>query len=71
MKNIQSEIEQSMVLLLNGDVDKTLQRTSAINHLSKASNLLKNAGMHSFSSKIQDIMKKANTIDESEIEVEL
>lgn len=68
--NFSKDIEHSMSLILNPHhLKKCLAKDDAINHLSKARDLLVNLGFNSYSSMIEVIIKRAETIDESSIEV--
>jgi len=69
MKKIAQNIEQNMEFLLNGDVKKSINKEYAILHLVKAKNLLENAGLLSQSSMINVIIKRAEKIDDCDIEV--
>ena len=71
MKKFASDIEKNMDFLLSGNLKKSLGASEAISHLSKASNLLENAGFKSYSEAISEVIKKAKTIDDSDIEVSL
>jgi hypothetical protein len=69
MKNYTTNIEQDMAFLLSGDLKKSLGVDKAISSLSKARDLLQNAGLELHCAAIDAIIKKAQTIDESNIEV--
>jgi len=69
MKNHTTNIENDMAFLLSGDLKKSLNVNEAISHLSKARNLLENAGFKTHCLAIDVIIKRAKTIDESDIEV--
>lgn len=69
MKKNATDIEQGMSFLLSRDLKKSLGANEAIAHLSKAYNLLENVGFKSHSMAIYAIIRKAETIDESSIEV--
>ena len=71
MKKFAQQIEDNMSFLLGGQVSSCINKDDAIGHLSKARNLLENAGYTEASSKIDDIIKKASTEDDSDIEVSL
>lgn len=58
-----------MAFLLSGDLKKSLGVDEAISSLSKARNLLQNAGLEIQCAAIDAIIKKAQSIDESNIEV--
>jgi hypothetical protein len=69
MKKIAQDIEQNMAFLLGGDVKKSINKKDAILHLIKAKNLLENAGLMSQSSMINLIIKRAEKVDDCDIEV--
>jgi hypothetical protein len=69
MKKIAQDIEQSMEFLLSGDVKKSINKQDAILHLVKAKNLLENVGLLSQSSMIDAIIKRAEKIDDCDIEI--
>lgn len=69
MKKYAAQIEQEMDFLMSGSLKKSLNATDAIQHLSKARDLLENAGLTTHSAAISAIIKKAHDIDESDIEV--
>lgn len=69
MKNFTTNIENDMAFLLSGDLKKSLGADEAISSLSKARDLLKNAGFETHCAAIDAIINKAKTIDESNIEV--
>jgi hypothetical protein len=69
MKNFTTNIENDMAFLLSGDLKKSLGVDEAISSLSKARNLLQNAGLEIQCAAIDAIIKKAQSIDESNIEV--
>ncbi len=69
MKKYASQIERDMDFLMSGNLKKSLCADDAIQHLSNARNLLENAGLLSHSTAISSIIKRAQTIDESDIEV--
>lgn len=71
MKKFATDIEQQMSFLLSQDLKKSLGVDEAIAHLSKARNLLENVGLKSHSMAISAIIKKAESIDESVIEVQI
>jgi hypothetical protein len=71
MKNFTKNIEQDMAFLLSGDLKKSLGADEAISSLSKARNLLQNAGFEVHCAAIDAIIKKAQIIDESDIEVSI
>ncbi|MCK9567739.1 hypothetical protein M0R72_02165 [Candidatus Pacearchaeota archaeon] len=69
MKNFTANIEHDMAFLLSGDLKKSLGADEAISSLSKARNLLQNAGLELQCAAVDAIIKRAQTIDESDIEV--
>ena len=69
MKKFAAQIERDMDFLMSGNLKKSLNADDAIQHLSKARALLENAGMSSHSAAISSIIKRAQSIDESDIEV--
>ena len=69
MKKYAAQIEQEMDFLMSGNLKKSLNADDAIQHLSKARDLLENAGLTTHSAAISAIIKKAYSIDESDIEV--
>jgi len=71
MKKFTANIERDMAFLLSGDLKKSLGADEAVSYLSKARNLLINAGFETHCAEIDAIIKKAQTIDESDIEVTL
>lgn len=71
MKKFATDIEREMDFLLSKNLKKSLGANDAIQHLSKARNLLENVGFKSHSAAISAIIKKAENTDESAIEVEL
>ena len=62
-------IEQNMAFLLSRNLKKALGSEEAVSHLSKARNLLVNAGLLSHSAKVEEIIKRAMLSDDSDIEV--
>lgn len=64
-----AQIERDMDFLMSGNLKKSLSADDAITHLSKARDLLENAGLSIHSAAISSIIKKAKSIDESDIEV--
>jgi hypothetical protein len=68
---IQSTIERDMAFILSKDLKKSLSTDSAISSLVKARSLLNNAGLFNYCSLIDDIINKAQTIDDGVIEVTL
>ena len=71
MKKFAATIERDMAFFLSRDLKKCLGTDEAISYLSKARNLLENAGLKTQCAAIDEIIKRAKTIDESTIEVEL
>lgn len=71
MKKFATDIERDMNFLLSGSLKKSLGASDGIAHLSKARNLLDNIGFKTHSAAISAIIKKAESIDESAIEVTL
>jgi hypothetical protein len=71
MKSFTKNIERDMAFLLSGDLKKSLGADDAILSLCKARNLLENAGLKNHCAAIEEIIKRARAIDESEIEVTL
>jgi len=70
MNNIQ-DLENSMNFLMSpGGIKKALGHDEAISHLEKAKNLLENAGLHAHSAMVSAIIKRASSINDSEIEVQ-
>lgn len=69
MKKYAAQIERDMNFLMSGNLKKSLSADDAIKHLSNARALLENAGLLSHSSAIFSIIKRAQSIDESDIEV--
>lgn len=69
MKKFAAQIEHDMDFLMSGNLKKSISADNAITHLSKAHDLLENAGLSSHSAAISLIIKKAKSIDESDIEV--
>jgi hypothetical protein len=69
MNKYAMQIEREMDFLMSGNLKKTLSADDAIQHLSKACELLENAGLTRYSAVISSIIKKAQSIDESDIEV--
>jgi hypothetical protein len=70
MNKYAADIEKSMAFLLSGDLKKSLGADEAVAHLVKARNLLENVGLSVHSKVVEDIIKKAQEIDESDIEVQ-
>lgn len=71
MKKYAADIERQMDFLMSGNLKKSLAANEAISHLSRARDLLENAGLHTHSAAISAIIKRAETIDESDIEVQI
>jgi hypothetical protein len=71
MKNFTTKIEQDMAFFLSRDLKKSLGADEAISSLLKARNLLENAGMTLQCAAVDAIIKRAQTIDESTIEVSI
>lgn len=75
MKKFANEVQQlerSVAFLMDADdMKKSLNSNDAILHLSKALSYLEHAGLESHSSLVKSIIKRAQTIDESNIEVSL
>jgi hypothetical protein len=69
MKNFTTKIESDMAFLLSGNLKKAIGADEAISFLSKARNLLENAGLKTHCAAIDAIIKRAQIIDESDIEV--
>jgi hypothetical protein len=69
MKKFAQQIEQNMTFLMSGDLKKSLNKSDAVSHLTKALALLENAGLKTHSSLVKSIIKRAELIDESDIEV--
>jgi hypothetical protein len=69
MKNFTTDIENNMAFFMGGDLKKSLNKDEAICSLNKARNLLQNAGLETLCVAIDAIVKKAEFIDESNIEV--
>jgi hypothetical protein len=70
MKKYAADIEKSMAFLMSQDLGKSLNASDAVSHLSKARNLLENLGLTTYSSAVSAIIKRAELIDESDIEVQ-
>lgn len=71
MQKFAAKIERDMAFILSGDLKKSLGVDEAISSLSKARNLLENAGIQLQCAAIDEIIKRAMTIDDSNIEVTL
>lgn len=71
MKNYASQIEKDMNFLLSKDLKKSLDTNEAIQHLIRAHELLECVGLSKHSTAISCIIKRAQSIDESDIEVVL
>ena len=71
MKKYAADIEQSMAFLMGGDLKKSLAHSEGMNHLVKARNLLKNAGLTKHCQAIDVIIERAGAVDDSDIEVTL
>ena len=71
MKNFTTKIENDMAFFMSKDLKKSLGSDEAISSLYKARNLLENAGFKLHCAAIDAIIKRAQTIDESDIEVTL
>lgn len=69
MKKFAKEIENDMSFLLSGDLKKSLAADDAVRHLQKARDLLVNAGFETHAEQIEEIIRRAKSIDESQIEV--
>jgi hypothetical protein len=69
MKKYANQIERDMDFLMSGNLKKSLCTDEAIQHLSRARDLLDNAGLSNSSAAISSIIKRAKYIDESDIEV--
>lgn len=69
MKKYAADIERSMAFLMSADLKKSLGHSDAVAHLVKARNLLENVGRKAHSQAINTIIKRAQSIDDSNIEV--
>jgi hypothetical protein len=69
MKKYAADIERSMAFFMSGDLKKSLAADDAIGHLVKARNLLESVGLVTHSRAIDNIIKQAKEVDESDIEV--
>jgi hypothetical protein len=69
MEKYVADIEQSMAFLMSGELSKKLRKDEAVQHLSRARDLLEAAGLAVHSARIDTIIKRAQSIDESDIEV--
>ena len=69
MKKYAADIEESMAFLMSGDLKQSLGQSDAVAHLNKAKNLLENAGLKTHGQAISTIIKRAETVDDSDIEV--
>lgn len=69
MDKFTGDIERNMNFLMSSDLKKSLSHEEAISHLAKARNLLANAGLMSYSSMVNSIIHRAQTIDDCDIEV--
>jgi hypothetical protein len=69
MEKYAADIERSMAFLMSGDLKKSLAADDAVGHLVKARNLLENVGLVTHSRAIDNIIKQAKEVDESDIEV--
>ena len=69
MKKFAEQIEENMSFLLGGPVKKSIGKDDAIAHLKKARNLLENAGYTEASEEIGNIITKAASEGDSDIEV--
>lgn len=70
-KSTISQIENNMSFLLGDKLKICLANEDAIAHLSKAKNLLDNAGLFKKASMVCDVMDKVIKIDDQDIEVKL
>lgn len=70
MKKYAADIEQSMAFLMSSGLKKSLNAKDAIAHLSKARNLLNNLELTAQRDAVDAIIKRAQSIDESDIEVQ-
>lgn len=71
MNKYAKQIEKDMDFLMSGNLKKSLNADDAIKHLSKAIEFLENSNLSSHSAMISSIIKRAQSIDESDIEVVL
>jgi hypothetical protein len=71
MEKFTANIDRDMAFFLSRDLKKSLGVDEAISSLSKARNLLENAGLFAYCTAVDAIIKRAQTIDESIIEVSL
>jgi hypothetical protein len=71
MEKFTANIDRDMAFFLSRDLKKSLGVDEAISSLSKARNLLENAGLFTYCTAVDAIIKRAQTIDESTIEVAL
>jgi hypothetical protein len=71
MEKFATNIERNMAFMLSKDLKKSLSTDEAITSLSKARNILVNAGLETHCAAIDNIIERAKTIDDSSIEVEL
>jgi hypothetical protein len=69
MRKYAADIERSMAFLVSGDLKKSISHSDAVAHLAKARNLLENVGRKAHSQAISTIIKRAESIDDSDIEV--
>lgn len=69
MKKYATQIEREMDFLMSGNLKKSLSAVDAIQHLSLARDLLANASLTRHSAAISNIIKRAQSEDESDIEV--
>jgi len=70
MEKFAAQIEQNMAFMLGGDLKKALGKDEAISHLSKACDYLDNAGRKVKAAEVRDIISKAASIDDTDIEVQ-
>lgn len=70
MNKFATDIERDMAFRLTpSDIRKKLGKDDAISSLSKARDILDNIGFKSHSSMISEIIKRAKSVDDSDIEV--
>jgi len=71
MEKFAKQIESDMAFLMSGELKKSLHAGDAVSHLSKALDYLQSAGLEVHCSMVQNIIKRASSVDESNIEVQL
>lgn len=71
MEKFAATIERDMAFFLSRELKGALGVDEAISSLTKARNLLENAGLKTQCAAVDEIIKRAKTIDESNIEVAL